>query len=62
MVELESQVGIGGNSIEEGEDEDNEDQDEDEHYEDEIEQLLDGMYADELIDEMQARVGGFGKK
>ena len=49
-VELESQVGIGGEIIEEGEVEDHNDQDEYEHYEDEIEQLLDGMCADEIID------------
>ena len=56
---MESQVGISGDNIEEGEDEDNEDQDQDENCEDEIEQLLDGMCADEIIDEMQARVDDF---
>ena len=44
--ELESQVGIGDESIEEGEYEDHEDQDEDEHYDDEIEKLMYGMRAD----------------
>ena len=58
--ELESQVGIGDESIEEGEYEDHEDQDEDEHYDDEIEKLMYGMRADEIIDEMQARVDNFG--
>ena len=48
-VELEGQVGLGGESIEEGEHEDNEDQDEDDHCEDEIDQLLDGTCADEII-------------
>ena len=60
-VELESQVRISGESIEEGEDEDNEDQDEDELCEDEIEKLLDGICADKIIDEMQARVDDFGQ-
>ena len=58
-VELEIQVGIGGESIEEGEDKDNEDKDEDEHCEDEIEQLLDGMCSDQIIDEMQAIFDNF---
>ena len=56
---MEIQVVIGGDSIEEGEDEDYEYQDEDEHCKDEIEQLLDGMCADEIIDEIQARVDNF---
>ena len=51
-VELESQVGVGGERIEEGEDEYHKDQDEDKHCEYEIEQLLYGICADEIIDEM----------
>ena len=49
-VELERRVGIGGESIKEGEDEYHECQDEYENCEDNIEHLLDGMYADEIID------------
>ena len=58
---MESQVGIGGEVIEEGEDEDHGDQDKDENCEDEIEHLLDGRCDDEIIDEIQARVDNFGK-
>ena len=46
---MESQFGISGEIIEEGEDEDNEDQDYGYHCEDEIEQLLDKIYADKII-------------
>ena len=58
---MESQVGIGGEVIEEGEDKDHGDQDKDENCEDEIEHLLDGRCDDEIIDEIQARVDNFGK-
>ena len=58
---LESWVWIIFESIEEGEDEDHGDQDEDEHSEYEIEQLLDVIWDDEIIDEMQARVDDFGR-
>ena len=58
---MEIQVGIGGEVIDEGEDEDHEEQDEDENCEDEIEQLLYGICDDEIIYEMQACVSNFGQ-
>ena len=58
-IELESQFGISGEIIEEGEDEDNEDQDYGQHCEDEIEQLLDRICADEIIDKIKADVEDF---
>ena len=60
-AELEIQVGIGGDIIEEGEDEDHKDQGEDEQCQDEIEQLLGGICADKIIYEMQERVDDFGQ-